>query len=65
VVELEFPPVVIGSTSLSCHCGFSGPAEFSAISPDAVHDYGQPARQRDNRSFRLRYISSRLAARVP
>src|SRR4029077_7984963 len=36
VVELEFPPVVIGSTSLSCHCGFSGPAELSAISPDAM-----------------------------
>ena len=51
VVELEFAPVVIGSTSLSCHCGFFGPAEFSAISPDAVHDYGQPSRQRDNRSF--------------
>jgi Prolyl oligopeptidase, N-terminal beta-propeller domain len=51
VVELEFPPVVIGSTSLSCHCGFAGPAEFSAISPNAVHDYGQPSRQRDNRSF--------------
>ncbi len=51
VVELEFPPVVIGSTSLSCHCGFSGPAELGAVSPDAVHDYGQPSRQRDNRSF--------------
>src|SRR6516164_4413876 len=24
-VELEFPPVVICSTSLSCHCGFPGP----------------------------------------
>src|SRR6516165_7433123 len=50
VVELEFPPVVIGSTSLSCHCDFPGPAELSAISPDAVHDDGQPPRQRDNRS---------------
>ena len=38
VVELGFPPLVIGSTSLSCHCGFPGPAKLSAINPDAVHD---------------------------
>ena len=50
-VELEFPPVVIGSTSLSCQCGFPGPAELCAVNPDAVHDDGQPSRQRDNRSF--------------
>jgi hypothetical protein len=37
--SLEFPLVVIGSRSLSCHCGFPGPAELSAISPYAVHDY--------------------------
>ena len=40
-----------GSMSLSCRCGFPGPAELSAINPDAVHDYSQPSRQRDNRSF--------------
>ena len=51
VVELEFPPVVIGFTSASCCCSFSGPSELGAISPDAVHDNGQPSRQRDNRSF--------------
>src|SRR6516225_5825252 len=45
-VELEFPPVVIGSTSLSCQCGFPGPAELCAVNPDAVHDDGQPSRQR-------------------
>ena len=39
-VELEFPPVVIGSTSLSCQCGFPGPAELCAVNPDAVHDHG-------------------------
>ena len=50
-VELEFPPVVIGFTSASCCCSFSGPSELGAISPDAVHDDGQPSRQRDNRSF--------------
>ena len=41
-VELEFPPVVIGFTSASCCCSFSGPSELGAISPDAVHDHGQP-----------------------
>ena len=50
-VELEFPPVVIGSTSLSCQCGFPGPAELCAVNPDTVQDHGQPSRQRDNRSF--------------
>jgi hypothetical protein len=50
-VELEFPPVVIGSTSLSCHCGFPGPAELCAVNPDTVQDHGQPSRQCDNRSF--------------
>ena len=51
LVELEFPPVVIGFTSASCCCSFSGPSELGAISPDAVHDDGQPSRQCDNRSF--------------
>ena len=47
----SFLPVVIGFTSASCCCSFSGPSELGAISPDAVHDDGQPSRQRDNRSF--------------
>jgi hypothetical protein len=51
LVELEFAPVVIGSTWLSCRCGFSGPAELGAVNPDAVQNHGQPSRQRDNRSF--------------
>src|SRR4029077_7489409 len=50
-VELEFPPVVIGSTSLSCHCGFPGPAELCAVNPDTVQDHGHPSPQCDNRSF--------------
>jgi hypothetical protein len=33
-----------GSVRRDKPTGFSGPAEFSAISPDAVHDYGQPSR---------------------
>src|SRR3974377_1159744 len=50
VVELEFPPVVIGSTSASCCCSFSGPSELGAISPDAVHDDAQTSAQRPERS---------------
>ena len=45
LVELEFPPVVIGFTSASCCCSFSGPSELGAISPDAVHNHGQPSSQ--------------------
>ena len=40
LVELEFPPVVIGFTSASCCCSFSAPSELGAISPDAVHNHG-------------------------
>src|SRR4030095_149245 len=29
----------------SCCCGFPGPAELSAVNPDAVQDHGQPTRQ--------------------
>jgi len=48
VVELGFSPIAIGSTWLSGGCSLSGPAELSAINPDAVHDHRQPARQRDD-----------------
>jgi hypothetical protein len=50
VVELEFPPVGFDPVS-SCRCGFSGPSEFGAINPDAVHDHGQATGQGDNRLF--------------
>ena len=37
---------------ISCRCRlFSGPAELSAVNPDAVHDHRQPARQRHDRLF--------------
>ena len=48
-VELEFPPIGIIASRLSCGCGFPGPSEFSAIRPYAVHDHGQPTRQGHNR----------------
>ena len=63
VVELEFPPVVIGSTSLSCQCGFPGPAELCAVNPDTVQDHGQPSRQRDNRSFSSRAVWQSVSPR--
>src|SRR5947207_2531505 len=52
-VELEFPPIGSDLARLSgCSRGlFSGPAELSAVHPHAVHDHGQPARQRDDRLF--------------
>jgi hypothetical protein len=33
----------------SCRYGFPGPSELGTINPDAVHDHGQPARQRHDR----------------
>jgi hypothetical protein len=37
--------------SCSCACSFPGPSELGAVNPDAVHDHGQAAGQRDNGSF--------------
>src|SRR6266699_3809024 len=34
---------------LSCCCGFPGPSELGAVNPYAMHDYGQPTRQRHDR----------------
>jgi hypothetical protein len=50
-VELEFPPIAFDSARLSCRCDFPGPAELGAVNPYAVHDHGQPARQRHDRLF--------------
>ena len=47
-VELEFSPIGFDPAWFSC-CGrglFPGPAELGAVNPYAVHDYGQPTRQR-------------------
>ena len=49
-VELEFPSIAFDAARLSCGCGFlPGPAELSTVNPDAVHDHGQPSRQRHDR----------------
>src|SRR5450432_3052385 len=48
-VEFEFPPIAFDPARLSCRCDFPGPAELGAVNPYAVHDHGQPARQRHDR----------------
>ena len=52
-VELEFPPIRFDPVRFSCCCCdlFPGPAELGAINPYAVHDHGQPARERHDRLF--------------
>ena len=45
-VELACSPVRLDPERFSCHGGLPGPAELGAVNPDAVHDHGQPARQR-------------------
>ena len=52
-VELEFPPIGFDPARFSCCCRglFPGPAELGAVNPDAVHDHGQPTRQRHDRLF--------------
>ena len=52
-VELGFPPIGFDPVRVSCSCCglLSGPAELSSVNPDAVHDHGQPAGQRDDRLF--------------
>ena len=51
-VELEFPPIGCDPASLSrCRSLFPGPAELGTVNPDAVHDHGQPAGQRDDCLF--------------
>src|SRR2546426_9085214 len=43
--------LLVNVVRLSCGCDLSGPAEFGVVNPDAVHDHGQPARQRHDRPF--------------
>jgi hypothetical protein len=52
-VELEFPPIGCDPARFSCCCCglFPGPAELGAVKPNAVHDHGQPTRQRHDRLF--------------
>src|SRR5450631_755655 len=49
LVELEFSPIACDPELLSCHCGLPGPLELGTVNPYAVHDHGQPARQRHDR----------------
>ena len=48
-VELEVPPIAIDPARFSRRCNFPGPPELGAVNPDAVHDHGQPTRQRHDR----------------
>jgi len=45
LVELEFPPIAFDPERLLGCRSFSGPSEFSAINPDAMHNHGQPSSQ--------------------
>ena len=48
-VEFEFPPIAFDPARFSRRCNFPGPLELGAVNPDAVHDHGQPTRQRHDR----------------
>jgi hypothetical protein len=52
-VDLEFSPIGFDPERFSCGCHglLPGPAELSAVNPDAVHDHGQPACQGHDRLF--------------
>src|SRR6266436_5776863 len=50
-VELECPPIAFDPERLLCRRDFPGPVELGAVKPYAVHDHGQPARQRNDRLF--------------
>ena len=40
LVELEFPPIAFDAERPLGRRSFSGPSEFSAINPDAMHNHG-------------------------
>jgi hypothetical protein len=48
-VELKCSSIAFDPARRSCCCDLSGPAEFGAVNPYAVHDHGQPTRQRHDR----------------
>jgi hypothetical protein len=48
-VELKFSPIAVDPARPSYRYDVPGPAELSAVNPDAVHDHGQPSRQRHDR----------------
>jgi len=45
LVELEFPPIAFDPQRRLRRRSSSGPSEFSAINPDAMHNHGQPSSQ--------------------
>jgi hypothetical protein len=45
----RFPPIAFDPAHISSRCDFPGPPEFGAVNPHAVHDHGQPTRQRHDR----------------
>jgi hypothetical protein len=51
LVELGFPPTAFDLVGCSRGCSLPGPAELGAVNPDAMHDHGQPAGQRDDCLF--------------
>src|SRR5208283_5875309 len=50
-VELECSPIACDPLRFSCRCNLPDPAELGAVNPDAVHDHGQPTRQRHDCLF--------------
>src|SRR5215831_7170981 len=42
-------PIWFDPAQLSSHCDFPSPPELGAVNPDAMHDHGQPTRQRHDR----------------
>src|SRR5512143_22465 len=50
-VELTFSPIGFDLASSCCCSLLSAAAELGAVEPDAMHDHGQPACQRDDRLF--------------
>src|SRR5215472_13162490 len=45
----RFPPIALDLAQISSCRDFPGPPEFGAVNPHAVHDHGQPTRQRHDR----------------
>jgi hypothetical protein len=47
----RFPPIAFDPAQISSRCDFPGSPELGAVNPHAVHDHGQPTRQRHDRLF--------------
>jgi hypothetical protein len=62
LVELECSPIVFDPERFSCSYRglFSGPTEFGAVNPYAVHDHGEPASRRASATIAF-FFPRRLA----